>query len=160
MRYKMQYFEIRPFIKSGDLIAFRGTGLSSWFVRWYTKSNYSHVGIAWIVGERILIIESRPKHKGITIDRLLSHALKDKPTLVSTDVNWNTNYEKRAFEKLGVSYSYLKDICAGLKLKLVGDGMECAEFASYVLQVSTSDNNIPNNLVNYFNKDTNIYSIE
>jgi len=62
----MNYKNIRPQIKSGDLLAWshRAPWYRSWhdfkiaMVRFFTQSEYSHVGMAWVVGERVLVIEA------------------------------------------------------------------------------------------------------
>ncbi len=148
----MKYSEVYSLIKSGDIIAFRGHGVQSWIIRKWTKSNYAHVGIAWVVGNRVLIIESRPRCGGVTVDRLLAHALRDKPTLVITETIWDDKYENRALEKLGQPYSRFKAICAGLGIELHGRGFECAEFASYVLNIPIEDNAVPDHIVHNFER--------
>lgn len=49
----MTYTQARPRIKTGDLIAVRGTsGLFAQLIRWVTRSGYTHTGIAiWLVDE-------------------------------------------------------------------------------------------------------------
>jgi hypothetical protein len=59
-----KYSEIRSQIKSGDLLAFRHEGWKSWhdfkvqLVRMFTRSEYSHVAVAWVVGERVMVVEA------------------------------------------------------------------------------------------------------
>ena len=62
----MTYDEIRPLIKTGDVLAwsFRKGWFSSWYafkinlVRLFTRSEYSHVGIAVVFGKRVFVLES------------------------------------------------------------------------------------------------------
>ena len=59
-----KYSEYRDQIKSGDLLAWSHRGFRSWHdfkvqaVRLFTQSEYSHVGIAWVVGGRVFVIEA------------------------------------------------------------------------------------------------------
>lgn len=60
----MNYSECRRKIRSGDLLAWSHRGLRSWhdleiaFVRLATRSEYSHVGIAWVTGGRVFVIDA------------------------------------------------------------------------------------------------------
>ena len=53
----MKYEDVRPTITSGDIVAFTHTGWSSWsdiesqIVRMATRSEFSHVAMAWVVAE-------------------------------------------------------------------------------------------------------------
>lgn len=62
----MNYASVRPLIKTGDILAwsFRKGWFSSWYafkinlVRLFTRSEYSHVGIAVVFGKRVFVLES------------------------------------------------------------------------------------------------------
>jgi hypothetical protein len=60
----VDYNTIRDEIKSGDLIALTHTKIRSWYdlkvmaVRFFTKSEYCHVGIAHVYAGRVWLIES------------------------------------------------------------------------------------------------------
>lgn len=62
----MKYADMRASIKSGDLLAFSHAApfYRSWYdckvalVRMFTMSEYSHVAIAWRVGERVFVLEA------------------------------------------------------------------------------------------------------
>mgnify|MGYP001586347789 CR=1 FL=1 len=59
-----KYAESRDSIRTGDLLAWSHRGIRSfydfkvWLVRLFTQSEYTHVGIAWVVGGRVLILEA------------------------------------------------------------------------------------------------------
>ena len=61
----MDYSEYHSNISSGDLIVFSATkirstyDLLSYIVRIFTMSEYNHVGIAWVIGDRNLIVEAQ-----------------------------------------------------------------------------------------------------
>lgn len=60
----MKYSEFRANIKTGDLLAFSNTTWSSWHdfqvhvVRMATESEFSHVGIAYVVNDRVFVLEA------------------------------------------------------------------------------------------------------
>lgn len=60
----MQYTDLRPQIKTGDLLAWSHRSWGSWYdfkiqvVRMFTRSEYCHVGIAWVVNDRVFVIEA------------------------------------------------------------------------------------------------------
>lgn len=60
----MDYSSYRSQIKTGDLLAWsthRAKGLhlfTNKLIRLFTMSEYCHVGIAWVIGDRIFIIEA------------------------------------------------------------------------------------------------------
>jgi len=57
---KRSYKDIRDDIQTGDIILFSGKGIFSRLIRWFTKSKYSHVGMAVRMPEydMVLIWES------------------------------------------------------------------------------------------------------
>jgi len=60
----MKYSEVRDTIKSGDLLAWSHRGWRTWYdikiqaVRFFTQSEFSHVGVAWAVGGRVFVLEA------------------------------------------------------------------------------------------------------
>lgn len=65
----MKYSEIRDTIKSGDLVAWsKGGTWDSWanfqrnMVRMGTMSEYTHVGIVYVVGGRVFVIDAVQPH--------------------------------------------------------------------------------------------------
>lgn len=60
------YGDIRPLIKTGDLIGETGRSIFSWAIRTYNMSEISHVGLAQVEGfngkKRVSIIESLEPH--------------------------------------------------------------------------------------------------
>jgi hypothetical protein len=55
---KRAYGDVRRELASGDLLCFRGAGLTSGAIRWMTKSAYSHVGIVYVFEERRYCLEA------------------------------------------------------------------------------------------------------
>ena len=42
----MKYEKLRTKLKTGDIVLFSGKGFVSWLIKWFTKSKWSHVGMA------------------------------------------------------------------------------------------------------------------
>lgn len=60
----MEYKDLRNKMKTGDVISFSGKGRTSNIIKWFTRSDISHVGIVMetefnnAFGQRVLILES------------------------------------------------------------------------------------------------------
>lgn len=60
----MKYSEIRNTIKTGDVLAWSEGDFKSWkgiqlsIVRMFTRSTYNHVGVAYVVGGRVFVVEA------------------------------------------------------------------------------------------------------
>lgn len=55
---RVVYGEARPRIRTGDVLLFQGLNPLSRFIRWGSKSPYSHAGIALWWGTRLMVVES------------------------------------------------------------------------------------------------------
>lgn len=129
----MDYEAARPLIRSGDLIAFHGRGIFAWIIRTVTRSEYNHIALAWVAGGRVLLLESRVSHGGVTIQRALSQALKDGATWIPSGITWTPEHEDRAFAPLGEPYGWVDAIRAGLGLRSTSRGYQCAEYVAQVI---------------------------
>jgi len=111
-------------------LAWSGQGPVGRIIRAWTGQTYSHVGIAWVVGGRVLVLEAK-EGRGVAA-RPLSKAL---PVFwVSTGSQWTANAETFALEHLGEPYSYLDALRGGLGLATGRkNGWQCAEYAAAVL---------------------------
>ena len=126
----MLYDAARAEIRSGDLLAWRGTSFLGRLVRAVTGGSWSHVGIAWWYRGRLLVLEAK-EGRGVSI-RNASHALPFDH--VSTGLSWTAAAEDRTFAELGMPYSWLDALRAGLGLRTnPADGFICSEFAAHVL---------------------------
>jgi hypothetical protein len=60
----MSYENQRHNIKTGDIIAWSEGGFSSFkllqllLIRMFTLSEYNHVGVAWVVGDRVMVVDA------------------------------------------------------------------------------------------------------
>ena len=133
----MNYAIARPLIRSGDLIAQSGGVWTSWhgikvnLVRMFTRSTYSHVGIAWVVGGRVFILEAvKPKLRIYPMSKIGDFYL------LPTYANWADTTEQLALEKVGVDYSEQVAVRAFFKPLQEDDVRQCA---AYVLAVLRAD---------------------
>jgi len=95
------------------------------FVRIFTRSEYSHVGIAWAVGGRVLVLEA--VSKGVRIFPL-SLLL---PCYWIPLGKWSAEIEERALSQVGKPYSRWQAILGGLG-RLQGGADERWQCAEYV----------------------------
>lgn len=122
----MEYKDIRPTIKSGDLIAWSsGKGIQVNIIRIFTRSEYTHVGIAWVVDGRIFVVEAVPSD-GICITVLSEH----QPFYHVSHgdaFKWTADMERFMLSKVGEEYSRWEAIL-GFFNKTRDNGIwECAE---------------------------------
>lgn len=100
----MDYAAVRPSIRSGDLLAWshRVSMFASWhdfkigLVRIFTRSEYSHVGTAFVMGGRVWVIEAVAPHPRIVP---LSNALPFY--WIPLDAPWLPETETRALSLIG-----------------------------------------------------------
>jgi hypothetical protein len=116
-------------MKSGDVVFLRGTGILAWIVRKVTKSQFAHVGIIWVVSDRVLMLEADP-WKGVIV-RPLSMSL---PGYWAPGFGWNEDAQVLALESLGKSYDFIDAIRSGLGKKPDDPTkFECAEYVTTIL---------------------------
>jgi len=131
----MQYHEARPLIRSGDVLAWTHRGWASWYdlqvqaVRLFTRSEYSHVAIAWAEGGRVWVIESvTPKIRIVPLSNLIG---KDGVYWLPTRKPSNAAEVEFSLSRVGTGeYSKWQAMLAFIKkLRLGRDNFwECAEF--------------------------------
>lgn len=130
----MKYDAARQQIKSGDLLAWSHRGLSSWYdlqiqiVRMFTRSEYSHVGIAWVIGGRVFVIES--VSGGI---RIFPLSRLTPFYLLQFEKPWSTEAEEYALAHIGDPYSKLECIRAFFEPLTIDGHWQCAKWAKAVL---------------------------
>lgn len=124
------YKDLRSTIKSGDIIAWSHNGL----VRLFTESEYSHVGVAWVVGERVLVIEAvQPMVRIYPLSKLLPFYH------VSNISNWTQAGEEFALAQVGLPYS-IKDAIRAYFGKVSPDGRwQCAELVNAIYKANGTE---------------------
>lgn len=131
----MDYASARPQIKSGDVLAWTHRGWKSFhdlqvqIVRIFTRSEYSHVGISWCVGDRVLVLEA--VSSGV---RLMPLSMSLPCYWIPLGV-WSEGIEKRALSQLGKPYSRWQAVLGGLgRLRIGADEFwQCAEYVAATL---------------------------
>lgn len=133
----IQYSTYRNDIKSGDLLAWSHRRWGSLYdfkiqmVRMFTRSEYSHVGVAWVVAGRVFVIEAvEPKVRIYPLSKLgdFYHTRMNAP--------WRPETEEAAIGFVGHKYSQLHAVEAFFEPLADGDVSECA---ALVLQVYKQD---------------------
>lgn len=135
----VDYATARDSIKSGDLLAFSHVGWGSWYawkiqiVRMMTRSEFSHVALAWVVGGRVFVLEA-------VIPLVRIYPLSKLGDFYHLPLNKNWCWaEEFALAHVGTPYSQLKAIRAFFKPVLHDGVTECAEYVSEVLRLADVD---------------------
>ena len=126
----MKYMEERPKIKSGDVLAWSSPGFINSLIKGATQSTWTHVGIAWVVGGRVFVLEAFPRN-GVRIQPLS----KELPFyhLRSDKFKWTKDMEAYALERVGESYSVLEAIRGFFGVTKKDSKWECAEYVQEIL---------------------------
>lgn len=163
----MDYSDARKKIKSGDVLAWTHHGWDSWYnfqiqmVRAVTQSEYSHVGIAYTLADRVFILES--VGSGIRMYPLSSEI----PFFwLPIPIEWTPEVEAVAMSKMGQKYSKIdgfKSLWSKIKPG-EDDQWECAEYASFILQsakINIDCRNTPSEVVSWVqdNLDAPLYTV-
>lgn len=121
-------------IETGDVLAFTHNGLKSWgdfesqLVRIFTRSEYTHVGIAWAVGERVLIIEA-----AVPEVRIYPLSLYNEFFLIKTFMPLKEDSLNTALSYVGQKYSKMEAIRGLLSNPRKASKWQCAELVQAVL---------------------------
>lgn len=131
------YKDVRNQIKSGDLLAWSHHGVRSWrdlkiwFVRLFTRSEYSHVGLAWVIGDRVFVIEAvQPLVRNYPLSKLLDGGAY----WLTTSAKWSNSAEELALECIGDPYSQVQAMQAPFGKPPADKLWECAELVATVLK--------------------------
>jgi len=123
----MQYSAARALIRSGDILAWCGTQSISQLIRHVEGGSWSHVGIAWVIGGRVLVLQAQ-EFSGINIMPLSQLLPVD---WISTSIHWTEAVEAKALARVGEAYSYLDALRVGLGLRPHSDKI-CSLFANSI----------------------------
>lgn len=130
------YSQLRPHVRSGDLIAFEGKTFSGRMIRTWSGSRYAHVGIAmWLSASgarpRLFLLESRGGY-GVTM-RLMSSA--GAAWYIPTGIDWNGDVNRFVWPLLGTAgYDWVSLMRRCLFLQPRRNGVYyCSEFAGEIL---------------------------
>jgi hypothetical protein len=134
----MKYSEARDNIQSGDLLVFSHFGCRTWHdfkiqcVRAFTRSEYSHVGIAWNVGGRLMCLEAV-----MPLVRIYPLSKLGEFYWMPTQRIWTPETEEFALSIVGSEYSQWKAIRSKWDDPHVNDNLwQCCLYAREVLRKS------------------------
>ena len=109
----MKYAQAKHILKSGDVLAWRGTGPLSRFIAHVTGGAYTHVGVVWCFDDRIFILQDK---EFVGIDLIAASEAKYPCDWIQTNLNWTDETRKLAIRYLGKPYDYLAAIQVGLNM--------------------------------------------
>lgn len=132
----MKYVEVREQIKTGDMLAWSAGSWKNWhdvqvnLVRVFTRSEFSHVGLALVGAGRVFVLEAVGSGVRIfPLSRELPFWWVPRPREIGAGA------VDFAFERVGEAYSKWQAIKAFLGSLTAGedDRWECAEYVLAVL---------------------------
>lgn len=136
----MIYRQARPLIRSGDILAWSHRGIQSWhdlkiwFVRMFTRSEYSHVGTAWVVGERVFVIEAVvPKVRIYPLSKL------GEFYWLPMGAYWRKATETLALSYVGDDYSQIQAIQSPFITPPADEEWQCAELVATIARQDSID---------------------
>lgn len=130
----MEYKDIRSQIRSGDVLAWSHTGLKSWHdfkilvVRMATRSEYSHVGTAWVIGERVFVIEAV-----VPTVRIMPLSQLGDFYWTKTKAPWTMATEDLALSYVGQKYSQLQAMISPFHEPKKDNLWQCSELVKAIL---------------------------
>lgn len=137
----LSYNQARTQIKSGDLLAFSHFGWSTWHdikvqaVRMFTRSEYSHVGIAWVECNRVFVLEAvMPVVRIFPLSKLGEFYWMPTPTNY-----WNLEVEEQALSIVGEEYSQLQAVQSYFEQPELDKKWQCCEYAREILRYGGYD---------------------
>lgn len=136
----MNYEEARSKIKSGDLLAFSHKSWKTWkdvksqLVRVFTRSDFSHVATAWVVGDRVMCIEA-------VIPEVRIYPLSKNGDFfwLPTNAKWTPEAEEAALSYVGNKYSQWAAIKAFFCNIGKRNTQECAALAITIAEATGVD---------------------
>lgn len=106
--------ELRNKIKDGDIIFINGDSVVSKIIKFFTKSKFSHVGIAFWLEDRLMMVEAQTGtlRRIINFSSFYNYA---DITVVSSPKSWN-EVSGKALSKVGKAhYSTIEAIGVGCR---------------------------------------------
>lgn len=118
--YGVNYGDNRDHIRNGDILLYEGSSIYSWFIKWVTKSRYSHAGVAVWWNQRLMVMEA--VGRGVVVTPLSVNIAH-----YHGDVHWFSSRQPIApaarrrmvifaQEELGKEYALRKALWLGVQL--------------------------------------------
>jgi hypothetical protein len=138
----VNYQGARGQIKSGDLLAWSHRSWASWYdlqvqaVRVFTRSEYCHVGVAWVVAGRVFVIEAvTPQVRIFPLSKLLPFYW------MPLGAPWKKETEEFALSQVGLYYSKWQAVKAYFGYTDKDDIWQCAALTRAILSADGVDLN-------------------
>jgi len=132
------YESIRPTIKSGDILAWSHRPWKTLYdmqiqvVRIATRSEYCHVGVAWVISGRVFVIEAvTPKVRIYPLSKLLPFYF------IPVTGNWSDESEEFALAQVGCEYSKIEAIKSFFGVPDYNELWQCAELLAVVSKLNS-----------------------
>ena len=120
MNDNLVYEKYRATIKDGDVLLYEGKGMLSWIIKKFSRSKYSHSGIAAWWNDRLMVMEAI--RKGVVVTTLSRNVSR-----YHGNVDWYTSkinisekvrnkMIKFAQKELGKEYNFLELLIIGIKI--------------------------------------------
>jgi len=122
----MYYRQARNRIRTGDLLFWSGNDLVSTAIKLATRSEYTHVGMAWVTSGRVFVLEAYPPSV-----RIMPLGTKAPFYWVSM-FGLSDDAVSFAMKHVGDPYSKLDAIKAYFKMRLPRGSWECAEYVAKI----------------------------
>ncbi len=126
----MDYSEIRSKIKSGDILAFSHVGWKTWrdwkvqAIRIFTQSEYCHIATAWVIGDRVFVLEAvTPKVRIYPLSKLGDFYW------IPMNAKWSAETETYALSAVGEDYSQVQAIQSFFGEPEVDNLWQCTEYS-------------------------------
>lgn len=111
-------------IKTGDLLAWSGNGPFGYVVRFFTMSEFSHVGIAVVEDDSIYVVEAiAPRVRKVKLD--------NRMPLFHIPMNLRVGEDELDFlhSLIGAKYSYLQALMSYFRIHVDDNKWYCTELA-------------------------------
>jgi hypothetical protein len=110
---ELKYTDVRQDIKQGDILLYKGRTFVSWAIKFFTRSEYSHAGIAAKWNDRLMVMEAI--RKGVIVNPLRRSVARYKGSVEwwslkeEEEINDGTRDEMIRFaqEELGKDFAFL-----------------------------------------------------
>lgn len=125
-----EYVPYRKHVRSGDLLAWSTSKTASLgdlmvkAIRVFTMSEYNHVGIAWRMGDRLMVIEAVPPEVRIYPLSKLTPFYH-----VDMDIDWKSEYDDLLLDYVGLEYSTWQALISYFRKPDVDNKLQCVELA-------------------------------
>jgi hypothetical protein len=126
---KQTYNDVRPKLKSGDVAFFCHNTLGDKLIKFGTRSQFSHVGTIYVLGDRLFLLEA--SYAGGVRMVPLSMRIPDYIFQVSIKNPWNHKAEKFAMAHIMEKYSLVEALRAWIGNK-EGKGWICTKYVADV----------------------------